>query len=108
VEAGVDASGLGIADNPATLRWEATLGGRVVAYSEYRLGPGRVIFTHTVVQPEFEGRGIATRLVKTALDNVRDRGLRVTPRCPFVRAYVRRHSEYLPIVDFPPEGKTGA
>ncbi len=87
-----------IADNPAASRFEARLGDIVAGFSEYRLRPGRVIFTHTIVEPEFEGRGIASRLVAHELDEVRSRGLQVTPLCPFVRAYIRRHPEYQDMV----------
>jgi uncharacterized protein len=40
------------------------------------------------------GRGLASQLVAGALENVRARGLKVVPRCPFVRAYIARHPEY--------------
>jgi uncharacterized protein len=92
------ADDLRIADNPAASRFEAHLGEIVAGFSEYRLRPGRVIFTHTIVEPEFEGRGIASRLVAHELDEVRSRGLQVTPLCPFVRAYIRRHPQYQDLV----------
>ncbi len=37
-------------------------------------------------------------LVRAALDTTRTRGLAVRPDCPFVRAYVARHPEYLDLV----------
>ena len=87
-----------IADNPAASRYEARLGDQVAAYSEYILRPGRLVFTHTIVEPELEGRGIGSQLVREELDDVRRRGLKVTPLCPFVRAYIRRHPEYHDLV----------
>jgi predicted GNAT family acetyltransferase len=95
---------LNIVDNPERGRYEAFLGEEKAGYSEYVLRPGRVVFTHTVVRPKFEGHGIGSRLAKFVIEDVRARGLRITPVCPFVRAYLRRHSEYDAIVDFPPEG----
>jgi predicted GNAT family acetyltransferase len=94
---------LTIADNPERHRYEALLGGEKAGYSEYELQPGRVVFTHTVVRTKFEGRGIGSRLAKFAIEDVRGRGLRITPICPFIRAWLRRHSEYDEIVDFPSE-----
>jgi len=88
-------------DNPDRHRWEVRSGGAVIAFAEYRLHPGRVTFTHTVVEPEQEGRGVGSRLARTVLDDAVARGLRISPRCPFIRAYIQRHPEYLPSVDMP-------
>lgn len=91
---------LSLADNPAERRYEAHLGERLAGFSEYLLAPGRVIFTHTVVDPDLEGRGIGSRLVRFELDDVRRRGLSVTPRCPFVRAFIERHPDYQDLVSY--------
>jgi predicted GNAT family acetyltransferase len=40
-----------------------------------------------------EGKGIASRLVKGALDDARRQGLKVVPLCSFVAAYIDRHPE---------------
>jgi predicted GNAT family acetyltransferase len=90
------------ADDPERQRYEALVDGESIGYSEYETEPGRVVFTHTVVRPEYEGRGIGSSLARFAVDDVRARGLRITPVCPFIRAYLRRHPEYDSIVDFPP------
>lgn len=94
-------SELTIVDNRVAKRYEASLGGSHAGYSTYREEPGRVTFVHTVVPPEFEGRGIGSRLAKFAIDDVQSRGLRIRPVCPFVRAWLRRHAEYDSIVDYP-------
>jgi uncharacterized protein len=92
---------LSIVDNPGRQRYQARLGDRVVAYAEYHLEPGRIVFTHTVVKPELEGRGVGSRLARFVLDDARDRDLRIVPRCPFIRAYLRRHPEHDSSVDYP-------
>jgi predicted GNAT family acetyltransferase len=51
------------------------------------------VFPHTEVEPAFEGRGIASRLARRALDDARQRGLQVVPACSFFRVYLRRHPE---------------
>lgn len=94
---------LTIVNNRVANRYEASLDGRRAGYSTYEEEPGRVTFVHTVVPPEFEGRGVGSRLAKFAIDDTRARGLRVTPVCPFVRDYLRRHSEYDSMVDYPTE-----
>jgi len=90
-----------VADNPEASRFEAYLDGQVAGFSEYLTKPGRLIFTHTVVEPEYEGQGVGSKLVREELDDVRKRGLKVTPACPFVRAYIRRHQEYQDLVARP-------
>jgi predicted GNAT family acetyltransferase len=75
-------------------RYEALLDGQPVGFAYYRAEPGRVVFTHTEVRAEAEGKGVGSALVRSALDDVRRRGLSVIPLCPFVRSYIARHPEY--------------
>jgi uncharacterized protein len=49
---------------------------------------------HTFVPPELRGRGVADELVRQALDDIGQRGLRVIPSCWFVRVYIDRHQRY--------------
>jgi predicted GNAT family acetyltransferase len=90
-----------IANNEAERRWEARLDGELAGYAEYGASPSRVVFTHTVVEPQFEGRGIGSALAKTALDAALAAGQRIVPYCPFISAYLRRHHEYDASVDWP-------
>lgn len=69
-----------------------TDGGTAVA--AYQREENLIIFTHTLVPPALEGHGVGSRLIRGALDSVRDQGLKVVPQCPFVRAYIERHPEY--------------
>ena len=92
---------LEITNNGAAKRWEAWLDGELAGYAEYGVSPNRVVFTHTVVEPQFEGRGIGSALAKTALDAAVAAGQRIVPYCPFISAYLRRHHEYDVSVDWP-------
>lgn len=83
---------IAIVHNQLHHRFEATLDGHL-ARAEYRVAAGVMRMTHTEVPPEFEGRGIAGALVRTALDYAREHGLRVAPQCPYVVRYMRRHPE---------------
>jgi len=82
-----------VLDNPTRHRFELELDGHM-ALSEYTLAPGVITFVHTVVPPELEGRGVASRLMKAALDQVRARGLKVVAKCPFVAAFIAKHADY--------------
>ncbi len=50
--------------------------------------------THTVVPPQWGGRGIAGLLAGAALDYARAQQLRVVPQCWFVGKFVDKHPEY--------------
>ncbi len=61
---------------------------------EYRREVGAVDLFHTEVEPGQRNRGLGAVLVRYALDDLRARGDRVIPTCPFVAAFVRRNPEY--------------
>jgi predicted GNAT family acetyltransferase len=83
-----------IRHEPQARRFTADLGG-TAAYISYRELDGSVLdLDHTFVPRALRGRGIASQLTAHALDYARRRGFRVVPSCPFVAAYVARHSEY--------------
>ena len=73
-----------IENNEAASRWEVKLDARVIAFVEYKSRPDRVTFIHTEVDPDFEGKGIGSRLARTVLDDAVARDLRVTLYCPFI------------------------
>jgi len=82
-----------IRDNKAQGRFETYAGGEVaVAY--YTRTPGVITFTHTEVPFRLQGQGIASRLVRGALEAARGEGLKVVPRCSFVSSYITRHPEF--------------
>jgi uncharacterized protein len=87
-----------IRDNAKELRYELVQDDNVVGEIRYRREDGAVALVHTEVDPEYEGKGLAGELVEKALQDLRARGLRVIPVCPFVRAWIRRHPEYADIV----------
>ena len=76
----------------------ALLDGRPVGSAFIRAQPGRVVFTHTEVAPEAEGMGVASALIRGALDDVRRQNEHAVPLCPFVAAYLKRHPEYADLV----------
>lgn len=80
-------------DNAALSRFELAVEGET-AIACYRLSPGLITFTHTEVPVPLRNRGIASRLVHDVLEQVRARGLKVVPRCPFVRRYMAEHAEF--------------
>lgn len=91
-------SGTGVRDNSAESRYELVVDGLVRGTLHYRAGPESITLVHTEVDPELEGRGLGSRLVRGALEDIRGRRLRVVPVCPFVSAYLERHPEFADLV----------
>lgn len=83
-----------VRDNPAASRFELPLGDGTVAFLDYRRREGALWLTHAEVPPAWEGKGVGSRLVQGALEQVRAAGGRVVPVCGFVVAWMRRHPEY--------------
>ena len=82
-----------VSDNPAQQRYELAVDGHVAA-SYYEIADGVITFVHTEVPPELGGKGIGSKLIKGALDQVQAEGLKVIAQCPFVKAYIEKHPEY--------------
>jgi predicted GNAT family acetyltransferase len=95
---GDDGTTVEVVDHRGADRYEAFVGGRRAGILTYRRRPDGVVLVHTEVDREFEGRGVGSRLVAGALDDLRARGVGVVPRCPFVAAFVERHPEYRDLV----------
>jgi uncharacterized protein len=89
---------LTVGDVPEASRYEARLGDEVAGFAEYTLDGDRIVFTHTEVDPAYEGEGVGSELAQAALDDARARGLAVVPRCPFIRGWIARHPDYADLV----------
>ena len=87
-----------VRDNADELRYEIEEDGEVLGTIRYTRGDGVITLVHTEVDPNAEGEGVGSALVQGALEDIRARGLKVRPLCPFVAAYIRRHPEYEEIV----------
>ena len=80
--------------NDAEGRYEIVVDGVVAGFTEFFADGDVLVFPHTLVEPEYEGRGLATALVTGALDDVRARGEKIRATCPFVRSFLAKHPEY--------------
>jgi hypothetical protein len=87
-----------VRDVPGQSRFEIVVNDEPAGFAEYHLRPGLITFTHTVVDPAFQGRGLAGVLIKAALDTARRRELNVNPLCPYVAGWLRKHPDYQPLV----------
>ena len=82
-----------VINNTAQHRFEIHVDGHI-AFEDYALFDGGIAYLHTEVPPELAGRGIASFLIRSILDDAAAKGLKVKPVCPFVRAYIEKHPQY--------------
>lgn len=92
-------SDLDLKNNTDAHQYEAWSDGELAGFAAYKLADDRITFTHTVVEPAFEGKGVGSQLARFALDDVRADGSRsVVPRCPFIKAWIGKHPDYADLV----------
>ncbi len=84
---------IAVRDNKEKSRFELDIGD-ATAFANYRVAPHAVIITHTETPRALRGRGIASELVKGALELIRADGRKVIAGCGFVVDYLRKHPEY--------------
>ncbi|MFG2886262.1 GNAT family N-acetyltransferase [Streptomyces sp. NPDC048297] len=85
-----------VSDVPEAKRYEARVDGepKVAGIAEYIRTTELIAFVHTEVEPEYEGKGVGSALVRTSLDEARAAHLRVLATCPFYAGWIARHPEY--------------
>ncbi|RVW06194.1 GNAT family N-acetyltransferase [Rhodococcus spongiicola] len=83
----------------ASLRYEIRVGAELAGFTEFVDSGEQRIFFHTEVDERFAGRGLASTLIRTALDDATSRGRRIVPICPFVAGFLDKHLEFVEYVD---------
>jgi uncharacterized protein len=86
-----------VRDNKTKSRFELDVEG-AIAFANYRLAPSAVVITHTETPRELRGRGVASELVRGALELIRADGLKVVAGCGFVVDYLNEHPEFTDLV----------
>ncbi|HNA99439.1 MAG TPA: GNAT family N-acetyltransferase [Marmoricola sp.] len=87
-----------INEQPAESRYVAERDGVQVGHIEYETEGSVLTLTHTIVPEEYAGQGIASALVRGVLDDLRERGLRAVPQCPFIASWIEKHPDYQDLV----------
>ena len=82
-----------VRDNADRHRFELDADGHV-AFSNYARAGNVITIQHTEVPKELGGRGIGSALARGVLKFARAQGLKVVPRCPFVKSYIDKHPEF--------------
>ena len=92
--------------NEAESRYEITSDGELAGFAEFQRRPGTILFTHTEVDPAFQGQGLAAKLAAEALADAVATGDTIVPYCPYINKYLRTHEVQGATVRFPPEPST--
>lgn len=87
-----------VTENPERHRYEIYVDGELAGFTMFTLDGDVAIMPHTKIDPEYEGHGLATRLIGAALADLREREVTVVARCPFVREFLEKHPEYQDVV----------
>ncbi|MFI1094899.1 GNAT family N-acetyltransferase [Streptomyces sp. NPDC020917] len=80
-------------------RYEILVDGRLAGFTEFRDREAQRVFFHTEIDEAFAGQGLASTLVRQALDDVRASGKRIVPVCPYVAKFLQKHGEFADITD---------
>lgn len=99
-----EASGASVAHDASSRRFEVRVGDHPLAFLSYSFDGDRVVYGHTFVPTELRGKGIAANLVRAALEEARQRGWRVVPRCSYVAAFIKRNPQFADLIA--PEART--
>ncbi|WP_326701264.1 N-acetyltransferase [Streptomyces sp. NBC_01754] len=67
-----------------------------IAYFVMYPEPGALVAVHTVVGPEYQGRGIAGALAREFYALASSEGVPAVPLCPYVAKWAQRHPEQAP------------
>lgn len=80
-------------------RYEILVDGRRAGLTAYRDLNVQRVFFHTEIDEAFAGQGLGSQLVRQALVDVRESGMRIVPVCPYVAKFLKRQDEFADITD---------
>jgi len=92
-----DNNELVLKDNTDRKQFELSVEG-FTARIEYMIMANKIFLTHTEVPRALEGKGIGSKIVKLAFDEIEKQGLKLIPLCPFVAKYLTKHPEWKKIL----------
>jgi predicted GNAT family acetyltransferase len=87
-----------VTNNAERGRYELRVDGQLVGIADYLVDETTVIFPHTEIDPVWRDQGYGDRLIRAALDDVRQAGRSIAPRCWYVAQFVRDNPEYADMV----------
>lgn len=85
---------IAVSHDPARGAFTARIEGHEAYLRYLPAGEGVLDYATTFVPETLRGRGIASDIVRQALDYARAGGWRVIPSCWFVADFLKKHPEY--------------
>ena len=79
-------------------RSAAYIGGKQIGECEFSTSATRWIINHTGVRPEFEGKGIAKKLLLKVIEAAREKNVKITPLCSYARKVMNGKEEYADVL----------
>ncbi len=79
-----------VRDNPRRERYELHVDDRLATIADYQRDGEVIVVPHVETDPELRGCGLADRLMRGMLDDIRARGLTIRPLCPFASEFIQR------------------
>ncbi|WP_280234238.1 GNAT family N-acetyltransferase [Nocardia cyriacigeorgica] len=83
-----------VVHNDGENRYEVWYDDDLAGFTEYEERGDETVFVHTEIGAAFGGKGLGTVLARQAVEDVIARGRVIRPVCPFIKAYLDKHSEY--------------
>lgn len=77
--------------NDEASRYEIRVGDVLAGFAEFTQRPGEILFTHTEVDPAFQGKGLASILAAGALADAAASDDTIVPYCPYISKYLKSH-----------------
>lgn len=72
-------------------RYEIRTGDVLAGFAAFETKHGQIRFTHTEIDPAFQGQGLAGKLAKAALTDAAASGDAIVPLCPYIASYLETH-----------------
>lgn len=88
-----------VTENQPEQRFEATIDNETAGTLDYLFDGDVMVTTHTVVPPDYEGRGVGSYLAAAALKRASEQGLKVRPECSFIANYIGKHPEFADLLE---------
>ena len=88
---------LPVTKNEENNRFELDVDGHI-AFIDYKETSSTIALIHTEAPTELAGSGAASALVEKTLHQIKVSGKKVSPYCPYVFAYIKKHPEWKELV----------
>ncbi len=80
-------------------RYAVLIDGDEAEMTYTKLAPQLISIDHTFVPDSMRGKGVAQALALNAVEDARQGGWKIVPRCAFMKAQARRHSEWSDVIE---------